>query len=235
MPAVFRLVSARSRSSTARRLKTRFRRSGFASVTMQVKLWPTNSSERFHAVKRDLAEGDEAADVVHRAFQSAGIVGGNAGFDQHAFVSSRTNLRRARPCPAGRVRTALLGIQLLHDDLHRAADFRRRGEQMQRQNALLAAAKFDEHVVLADGDDFRRVFGFRLQLALRRRARCRRTSDRRTTHRPRLARIPLPSRARADRGCSAAGNGRWRAASTLRAAREAAPAHRPTRSAPKPA
>ena len=67
--------SSFSRSSTARRLRTRLPRRSLDSVTTQTSFCPTKSPRFSTRYRRNLAGGDEAAEARDLAFQAAGVGG----------------------------------------------------------------------------------------------------------------------------------------------------------------
>ena len=111
----------------------------------------------------DLADGDEAADMVDLAFESAGVVAGHLGLDEHAFVQvgpvAHVGGRLGKP----QIVEPVVGVEPLDDHLDGVARLGRRWKLPQGHAALLAAAQFDEHLVAPHGDDAAGVPRFRLE------------------------------------------------------------------------
>ena len=107
--------------------------------------------EVFHPVQRHLADGNEAADVVHFAFQPARVVAGHADLDQRPFDQIGPIVDLHRLVRQRQLVESVFGIQPLHDHLNHGAGPRRHVELPQRDNALLAAGELHEHVVAPHG------------------------------------------------------------------------------------
>ena len=107
--------------------------------------------EVFDAIQRHLADGNEAADVVDFALQPARVVAGHANLDHRAFDQIGPVVDLHGLVGQRQLVHSVFGIEPLHDDLHGGPGSRRNIEQPQRNDALLAAAELDEHVVAANG------------------------------------------------------------------------------------
>ena len=107
--------------------------------------------EVLDAIQGDLADRDEAADVVDFAFQPAGVVAGHADLDQGPFDQVGPIVDLHRLVRQAQFVEAVFGVEPLDDHLHQIAGHGGRVELPQRDDALLAALELDEHVVAADG------------------------------------------------------------------------------------
>ena len=125
--------------------------------------WPTNSRKVLDAIDGHLADGDEAADVVHFALQAAAVVAGDLGLDQHLFVEVAPVGHFGGRLGQAEIVEAVVGVEPLDDHLDGVARLGRLGKLPQGDAALLAAAQFDEHLVAPHGHDAAAVPRFRLE------------------------------------------------------------------------
>ena len=176
-------ASSFSRSSTARRLSTRFRRSGFGLGDQAGEPLADELGQVLDAVQRDLADGNEAADVVDLALQPARVVAGHVGVDQHPFVQIGPVGDFDGPAGQAQFVQAVVGIEFLHDHLEGVAGLGGRLELPQRQAALFATAQLDEDLAAADGRHAGRCAAISAPEVPRRRPLGRRASVRPTRRR----------------------------------------------------
>ena len=103
----------------------------------------------FHPVQRNLAHGDEAANVIDFALQPAGVVAGDLDVDEHAFVDFVPVAQFHGHAGQGQIVKALFGVEPLDDDFDGVARLGRRLKRTGGQAALLATAELDEDFVCA--------------------------------------------------------------------------------------
>ena len=113
-------------------------------------------SRVFDPVDRDLAERNEAANLVDRAFQSARVGGGDNRLDHRplAEISPIGDLDRS----AGNVQfvQTILGVERLDDDVVHLAGLGRRRELADRGDPFVAASQQEKHIVAVNAGDRRR-------------------------------------------------------------------------------
>ena len=88
-------------------------------MTRQVIRWPTNCARSSTRYSGDLADGDEAADMVDLAFQAARVVAGDLGLDQHAFAQVVPVAHVGRRVGQPQIVEAVVGVEPLHDHFQR--------------------------------------------------------------------------------------------------------------------
>ena len=129
----------------------------------QANRWPTNWARSSTRYKRNLADGDEAANVVDFALQPTGVVAGDLRVDEHALVDFVPVAQFDGHAGQGQIVKALFGVEPLDNDFDRVARLGRRLEGTGGQAALLATAELDEDFVAPQGDDAAAMPRFRLQ------------------------------------------------------------------------
>ena len=90
------------------------------------------------AIQRNLADGNEAADVIHLAFQPAAVVSGYLDIDQWLVTQVRPIFDVDGRAGQHQFVQPVFGIKPMHDHVQHAADHGRVYEMLQRQDALLA-------------------------------------------------------------------------------------------------
>ncbi len=103
--------------------------------------------EVFHAINRNLPGGNEAANFIHLGFEPTFIVPGDDSFHRDAFgdigpiadIDARTG--------GGELVQTVFGVEAIDGYIQFRADLRLFGQCVQRENALIAAAEIDKHVV----------------------------------------------------------------------------------------
>ena len=103
--------------------------------------------------------------MIDFALQPAGVVAGDLGVDEHAFVDFVPVAQVDGHAGQGQIVKALFGVEPLNDDFDRVARLGRRLERTGGQAALLATAELDEDFVAPQGDDAAAMPRLRLQAA----------------------------------------------------------------------